>query len=163
MITIRSAQLRDLPAIGEIMRASPEAAHWSRAQWQQAISADIALVAAAGPAGPEELQGFLVARRAGPEWELQNIAVAPESRRQQIAQKLLQNLLQQAQVAAAEAVFLEVRASNLAARALYQAAGFRQYAVRRQYYAGPPDDAILYRIGLAPRVENPPSAAPECH
>jgi ribosomal-protein-alanine N-acetyltransferase len=42
-------------------------------------------------------------------------------------------------------VFLEVRESNAAARALYANAGFEQTSRRKSYYANPLEDAILYR------------------
>jgi ribosomal-protein-alanine N-acetyltransferase len=38
--------------------------------------------------------------------------------------------------------FLEVRASNSEARALYQSFGFHPSGLRRNYYRDPPEDAI---------------------
>jgi ribosomal-protein-alanine N-acetyltransferase len=43
----------------------------------------------------------------------------------------------------AKAGYLEVRASNEAANALYQRYGFRQIGRRRNYYERPREDAIL--------------------
>lgn len=43
-----------------------------------------------------------------------------------------------------EAVFLEVRESNMAARRLYEKLGFAETGRRRGYYANPPEDAVLY-------------------
>jgi len=47
-------------------------------------------------------------------------------------------------------VFLEVRVSNLAARRLYEAAGFRVVGVRPRYYRRPVEDALVLRRALAP-------------
>jgi [ribosomal protein S18]-alanine N-acetyltransferase len=47
-----------------------------------------------------------------------------------------------------EAVLLEVRESNLAARRLYEKTGFVQAGVRKSYYVNPLEDAILYRYDL---------------
>jgi ribosomal-protein-alanine N-acetyltransferase len=51
-----------------------------------------------------------------------------------------------------EACFIEVGASNHAARALYAALGFTEAGLRPGYYRrgqGPAEDAILMRKGLA--------------
>ena len=46
----------------------------------------------------------------------------------------------------AGAVFLEVRESNRAARALYEKWAFLESGRRRGYYKDPEEDAILYRL-----------------
>lgn len=53
----------------------------------------------------------------------------------------------------AEMIFLEVRPSNAAARALYETVGFNEVGQRRNYYpSGPhgPEDAYIYAMDLAP-------------
>ena len=50
---------------------------------------------------------------------------------------------------------LEVRASNVAARSLYERVGFRQVALRRRYYTDPVEDAVL--LGMEPLQEYSPS------
>ena len=88
--------------------------------------------------------GFLVARRVVSEWELENIVVAPEVRRKGCGQRLLDALLVHAANTNSDSIFLEVRESNAAARALYHRAGFRQTGQRKSYYTNPAEDAILY-------------------
>ena len=39
---------------------------------------------------------------------------------------------------------MEVRASNAPAIALYEAYGFQKEAVRKNYYSGPTEDALIY-------------------
>lgn len=46
---------------------------------------------------------------------------------------------------------LEVRASNQAARSLYEGFGFRHVAVRSQYYSHPTEDAVL--MAMDPLLE----------
>ena len=58
--------------------------------------------------------------RRGEEWEIENIAVAGRARRRGLGTRLLGEFLDLAQSRGAEAVFLEVRESNLAARRLYE-------------------------------------------
>ena len=146
-MAIRAAELSDAAAILELLRQSPGSAQWTEAQLGQALARDTVLVAF-GPGG--EMLGCVVARAAAPEWELDNLAVIPAFRRRGIARHLLRELLRRAQAAGVEAVFLEVRASNQAARALYETAGFERCGRRRGYYSDPPEDAVLYRIGLGP-------------
>lgn len=68
----------------------------------------------------------------GPEMaEVHTIAVAPQSRRRGIGQRLLSDMLGAAQ---GLPVVLEVRHDNAPAIALYRAHGFEQVGVRRGYY-----------------------------
>lgn len=80
------------------------------------------------------------------EAELLNITVAPEVRRHGVGRELLAHVLNAARVEGAERIFLEVRASNLPARALYLRLGFAEVGLRKRYYAGTDnqrEDAVL--------------------
>jgi ribosomal-protein-alanine N-acetyltransferase len=94
--------------------------------------------------------GFLVAQHLAPEWELENIVVAPAARRKGVGKRLIEWLLEEARGAQSESVFLEVRESNTIARALYETTGFQQVGRRKSYYSAPSEDAILYRWNLRP-------------
>lgn len=134
MTLIRRATASDLPAIAEIQRASPEAAQWNVADY---LSQDCR-VATVG----DRLAGYLVCRAvAGDEREILNIAVHAEFRRRGIARALLEaecdcNLCD---------YFLEVRASNVAARELYGVMGFTEAGVRSAYYENPPESGIVMK------------------
>jgi ribosomal-protein-alanine N-acetyltransferase len=146
---IRPARPKDMDALMELERESPTAAHWSRAQYEAISQPEapprLCLVAESGP-----VLAFLVAQTAGPEWELENIVVAPSARRQGLGTHLLRELLNRARQQHALAVVLEVRASNDAARALYQACGFVEAGTRSRYYQTPREDAIICRCDLKP-------------
>ncbi len=165
-INIRTAQESDLGQLMALSEAADEAAHWTRQQWLDIFRsqnpARLAWIAEAAPAEvdatnveatelhtvealePEALVvGFLVAQSGGPDWELENIAVLPEFRRQGVAGGLLSALLAQARSLLAERILLEVRASNKPAIRLYQASGFQLLARRRDYYRNPAEDAII--------------------
>jgi ribosomal-protein-alanine N-acetyltransferase len=89
----------------------------------------------------ETVVGHLTYRNTAPgERELLWLYVAPEWRGRGVAALLLE-----AAVAGPQEWFLEVRVSNTAARKLYERAGFVEYSRRRDYYAGPVEDAILMR------------------
>src|SRR5271155_5327120 len=89
------------------------AAHWSVEQYQAVFSgaapARVALVIAE-EAG---LRGFIIGRALDKEWEIENIAVAGPARRRGLGTRLLGEFLDLARGQGAEAVFLEVRESNL--------------------------------------------------
>ena len=105
----------------------------------------------------EAVVGFVVARVAGGEWELENIAVAGAARRRGLGTRLLGELLDRARARGAQAVFLEVRESNQAARALYEKWAFVESGRRRRYYRDPEEDAVVYRFQF---VENVPGGKP---
>ena len=160
-IAIRTASLRHVSDVLRLERQAPTAAHWSEAQYAclfQATedgNARLVLVAERNLPKPDELPiivGFLIARHIAPEWELENIVVAPEARGKGIGTRLVEELLVRAQQTKSHVVFLEVRESNAAAIALYKKLGFQQTGRRKSYYSSPVEDAILYsrNLGRAP-------------
>lgn len=77
------------------------------------------------------------------EANLYTISTAPAFRRQGAARALLQYAFAQLAAQGAQTVFLEVRAQNSAAHALYTALGFEETGIRRGFYTKPTDDAVL--------------------
>jgi ribosomal-protein-alanine N-acetyltransferase len=161
-VNIRPATSTDIAALIELDRACASAAHWTEQQYWQALHPQpddpqrLAIVVDDLRPAPEdgsggaipEIGGFLVARHLAPEWELENIVVAPTARRIGLGMRLIQALLVKARETNSEAVFLEVRESNTAARSLYEKAGFALTGRRKSYYTNPPEDAVLYRLRL---------------
>ena len=92
--------------------------------------------------------GYCVLRTLADEGEIQRIAVDPAFRRQGIARKLMESMAAVARMKGAREVALEVRESNVSARKLYESYGFRQEAVRRDYYRNPAEDAIIMWRGI---------------
>jgi ribosomal-protein-alanine acetyltransferase len=153
----------------DLERQSPPAAHWSRPQYDDLFRGDrprrLVLLVEEGADGAERgpesqlesapsqtvsrVLGFLIAHQIGPEWEVENIVVAPASRRKGLATRLLTALLTRARETNSELVFLEVRESNEAARALYARIGFEESGRRKLYYANPHENAIQYRLALS--------------
>ena len=82
----------------------------------------------------EMLVGFAVVSTAIDESTLLNICVRPAFQNKGVGRKLLAFLLQKARVEKRGKFFLEVRASNLSAIALYESLGFEKISVRRDYY-----------------------------
>ena len=95
-----------------------------------------------------QLAGYVFARWAADTGEIMNLAVAPEHRRQGLASRLLEAVLEGLLARGVTEVFLEVRASNEAAQALYLSRGFQVAGMRRAYYRHPTEDALLLRLQL---------------
>lgn len=77
-----------------------------------------------------------------------NLCIHPHWQRRGLGRVLLRHLLALAQKRHAETAFLEVRASNHGARALYAAEGFCEIGLRRGYYPtakGREDAVVLAR------------------
>lgn len=77
-----------------------------------------------------------------------DVAVLPAYRRRGIARALMRAVMTAAAADGAETVFLEVRASNVPAIALYESLGFAKCGLRKNYYASPREDAVLMQCPL---------------
>lgn len=83
------------------------------------------------------------------EIHVNNFAVHPASRRQGLGRALLAHVVAEAAAFGAPNATLEVRASNTAAIALYEAGGFVRAGLRRAYYTHPVEDALILWRGRA--------------
>lgn len=71
-----------------------------------------------------------------------NIATLPEYRRLGLGRAVLEKMLDEAGKRGIVSVFLDVRASNEAARGLYLSEGFEECGIRKGFYRHPTEDAI---------------------
>jgi ribosomal-protein-alanine N-acetyltransferase len=77
------------------------------------------------------------------ELHINSLAVEEAWRRRGVARQLLAYVVEASIGGGATSATLEVRASNAAARALYEGLGFRVEGVRRDYYQEPREDALV--------------------
>jgi ribosomal-protein-alanine N-acetyltransferase len=150
---IRVAVPDDITEMMRLAGASDSAAHWSVREYEALFAAEaperVALVCELA----EVIAGFAVARCGGEEWEIENVVVDPTSWRKGIGRALVEAVLGQARSRGAVDVFLEVRESNVAARALYGKSGFEEAGRRSRYYRDPEEDAVVMRMGCEPPYE----------
>ena len=101
--------------------------------------------------GQEQLLGYFVAMPGVEEAHLLNLTVAPEFQQQGWAKVLLDALALWARGRGAQWLWLEVRASNLRARQVYEKYGFQRVGERKRYYpsAGSErEDAVVMSAAL---------------
>jgi ribosomal-protein-alanine acetyltransferase len=100
-----------------------------------------------GPDG-SEVVGFAAFHRVIEEAELRNLAVEPAHQRQGAARSLLRQGIHKLQESGARRIFLEVRASNHPALALYGSLGLRLHSTRKGYYQDPLEDATVMVLDI---------------
>lgn len=97
------------------------------------------------------LLGYWVMMNGVEEAHVLNITVAPEHRRQGWARAMMQVMMATALADGAHWLWLEVRAGNTPAKALYDQMGFLPMGVRKQYYPagqGQREDAVVMSLNL---------------
>ncbi|HXH63250.1 MAG TPA: ribosomal protein S18-alanine N-acetyltransferase [Gemmatimonadales bacterium] len=119
---------------------------WSRRDFADALGAHVPFLVAIEDG---RAVGYVLARQAADEAEILNLGVAPTARRRGIGRALVREGLAALAARGAEQVFLEVRESNAAARALYAEFGFAEVGRRRGYYRRPTEDAIVLRAAIS--------------
>ena len=147
-ITIRPAGLSDLPALNHLEQDS-FAVPWSEESLRHDLAGhpEARYLAACAPDG--QLVGYAAYWRTVDEGMITNIAVAAAWRCHGIGRRLLDSLVRQAFAERLSLLSLEVRPSNLAARHLYESAGFSAVGIRHGYYADNGEDAVIMTKNLS--------------
>ena len=94
-------------------------------------------------AGKPQLLGYVIFYYVLDEGEIARIATSPQHRRQGVAVRLLEKMRAFSYEQNITRWLLDVRISNETAIHFYKAAGFAEDGVRKNFYANPPEDAIL--------------------
>lgn len=156
--TIEPATLESLPDILHIEEAC-FSAPWTRKMLEAELKgnrfAHFLLAKQTDASGTDStaVVGYLCYWMVFEEVRLMNLAVLSSMRRHGLARTLVIHALHTGVDQGAVRALLEVRASNVAARALYLGLGFRQIATRPSYYTNPNEDAVL--MELEPIVVQP--------
>ena len=145
---LRPMTRADLPAVLELEHALFGEEAWS----PQMLAGELAqqpasrhyLVAQDGPV----IAGYAGLLAAGSQADVLTLAVAADRWGQGIGSALLEALLAEAARRGCTEVFLEVRADNPRAQALYLRYGFEQIGLRKAYYQPSGTDALVMRRDL---------------
>jgi len=141
-VELRRLELRDLPAIETIERASYPTP-WSRSMFAGELAKPSSISLGAFDPETDELVGYLIISRYVDAWHVMNVAVAADWRRRGIATTLLERLFEVTSDDERRGYTLEVRVSNTGAIRLYESLGFHGRGVRRAYYTDNREDALI--------------------
>jgi ribosomal-protein-alanine N-acetyltransferase len=144
----------DLLEVVEI-EESTGLSQWGWEAYRAELEKPEAVMLVARRLAPEEgtgrrLSGYIAARINADELHVNNIGVWPEARRRGVGVALLGTALEAAARCGAREAVLEVRTSNLAARAMYERLGFEVVGERKNYYKEPVENAKIMTRRLAP-------------
>lgn len=133
-----------LPQLTALEQICFPADPWSETLYRAALdNPAVAVLLAQGEGGA--LLGYAVLSTVLDEGNLDNIAVAPEARRNGVADALLSALTAFGREHLT-CLMLEVRSSNAPAIALYEKHGFTAVGRRKNYYDAPREDAVLMTL-----------------
>ena len=135
--TLTRRDLRSVLAIDADSYPEP----WSRGLWTKELARSDRIYLAARENA--KLIGFAGALLALDDVHLMTIAVAPSHRSRGVGGALLTSVIESAVAAGATSLTLEVRASNVAAQALYRSFGLEVAGVRAGYYEADNEDALV--------------------
>ena len=134
--TIRLARIEDANAIARMSRDTIETGlGWSWRPQRVLVSIrDPNTLSIVG--GEGRVQGFCITQFADEIGHLSLLAVDPKFRRRGIGRRLVNWMLASARTAGIATVHVEMRTTNLAARAFYRTLGFEDAGVVAGYYRG---------------------------
>ncbi|MBD8023725.1 ribosomal protein S18-alanine N-acetyltransferase [Microbacterium gallinarum] len=147
-MTLRAALPVDVEAIMALERASFPTDAWSDAMMREEIASPHGWYVVDEEAG--RLVGYAGLRAVcgAPDADVQTITIAESARGRGRGRTLLRALLAEAADRGVREVFLEVRADNPVAQALYVSEGFLEIARRPRYYQPDDVDAVVMKLDL---------------
>lgn len=145
------AQLEDLPQMIELESVLFASDAWSPELMVAEVSYPESYYLVAKPDREDSVVGYAGLRAAATDalqGDIQTLAVSPAHRRGGLGRTLLRALLAEAYQRGASDVFLEVRADNHGALALYESEGFGVIDRRVGYYQPDGVDALVMRTAI---------------
>lgn len=147
-VLIEPMRREDLPEVLAIEVAA-FAVPWTEEMFENELArrdlSEILIARLADVGTPPPVAGYICIWVVGDELHINNVAVDPRWRRRGIAGALLEAALDHGQLRGSRRAFLEVRASNVAAQALYRRYGFETAGIRKGYYDHPNEDAVIMK------------------
>ncbi len=161
MTALRTAAVGDLDAIMALEEASFPADAWSVRTMRDELDSPHGRYVVLEHDGAVVGYAGLRAVPGSRDGDIQTIAVAEASRGRGWGRMLLDELLAEAVQRGVRDLFLEVRADNPVAQALYLSEGFREVGRKPRYYQPDDVDAIVMQADLRGRVAHPPCRTPQ--
>ena len=144
--TVRAAVAADIPSLAAIEAAVFPADAWGERELTSHLAgAGTLSLLLCAPTG--EAVGMVLGLALPPEGELYRIAVLPAYRGAGLGRRLMDAFLAALAERGTTDCFLEVRAANTVAQALYASCGFLTVGRRKNYYKDPRDDALVLKRG----------------
>ena len=140
MLAIRRMREEDIPQVAELEKVAFSDA-WSEKSLMETLGQKQTILLAAFE--DKKLIGYVILYYVLEEGEIARIAVSPDHRRQGVGARMLLELENLCIDNGISKLLLDVRESNLSARAFYEEHGFVQDGIRKNFYAGPPEHAVL--------------------
>ena len=149
-IRLRAATAQDAPALRVLEDAIFPEDPWSdgmiaeelAAKWRFYVLAEH--IDEQGQATPVGYGGVSL----GPDADIMTVGVLADFRGTGLGTRVVESLLNAAQAAGSERIFLEVRESNMAAQRLYEKHGFERIGRVRGYFRHPLEDAVTMRFDV---------------
>ena len=144
-MAIRDMRPEDVPDVASIERSS-FSMPWSENSFYSEVYGrySIARVAVIR----KRIVGYIITRLILDEGHLLDLAIHSELRRRGIARLLLEDVICGLKINSCRAFYLEVRASNIAARQFYEKMDFTDIGTRKNYYINPVEDACILMLEL---------------
>ncbi|WP_404392064.1 ribosomal protein S18-alanine N-acetyltransferase [Humibacillus xanthopallidus] len=143
-VTLRELEWSDLTTLAALEQQLFADDAWSEQTWWAELAGrprrDYVVAIADG-----SVVGYAGLDVTGDVADVMTVATAPTQQRKGIGRLLLDHLVRRAAAHGCEALLLEVRADNDAARNLYERNGFEVISVRRRYYQPGDVDALVMR------------------
>lgn len=136
---IRPVREEDLVQILNIEKAS-FTSPWSRVSFLSELYNRYSICRLAENSGT--IAGYIFVRHISDECHILTLAVHELYRRSGVASMLLKDILNDVRSDGCQHIFLEVRASNIAAQNLYDKFNFVKSRIRKGYYQNPEEDAV---------------------
>jgi len=145
-LVIKPIRPRDIPEIFELEKNTLSA--WSRRQLENELQQPAGIRFVVRNEVTERVMAVIFGRIVADEAEILKLSVAKSARKKGVGYKLLDFAVNYSSKQGVENCFLELRASNAAARCLYEKRGFVCMGTRKNYYTKPVEDAVLMRLVL---------------
>jgi ribosomal-protein-alanine N-acetyltransferase len=147
-VTLRDLEWTDLAHLAALEQSLFADDAWSEATWWSELAGRPRRDYVVAVTSDGTVAGYAGLDVSGDVADVMTIAAAPGHQGRGIGRVLLDELVHRAADHRVEALLLEVRADNDAARRLYDRAGFEVISVRRRYYQPGDVDAVVMRLLL---------------